>query len=183
MSEEMLVRHCSPTLAGLKTGSLFSYRVEDMPLLINKIKKINNMLNSKGVYVSLLRLKGGRALIYVFRPKRLFRDLSIPDAKILLFKNGYPTHSLKGCIDYLSHRLCGSTEFPHEIGLFLGYPIEDIKGFIENKGKNCKYTGCWKVYTNEREAIKTFDTFKKCTDVYCRKFNEGLSIMRLTISV
>ena len=24
MSEELIVRHCSPTLAGLKTGSLFS---------------------------------------------------------------------------------------------------------------------------------------------------------------
>lgn len=26
-------------------------------------------------------------------------------------------------------------EFPHEIGLFLGYPLGDVKGFIKHKAK------------------------------------------------
>lgn len=181
MSEELLVRHCSPTLAGLKTGNLFSYKVESIAGLKRQIEYMNNMLNSKGVYVCLLKLCGDRALIYVFRPNSLKRDLNREEARALLNKNGYSGESLHGYINHLSERICKCSEFPHEIGLFLGYPIEDIKGFITNKGKNCKCVGCWKVYNNEIEAKKTFAKFKKCTDIYCRKLNEGLSIMRLTI--
>lgn len=181
MSEELLVRHCSPTLAGLKTGNLFSYNVESIALLKNKIKYMNNMLNSKGVYVCLLKLFGNRALIYVFRPSKLKMDLARDEARALLSKAGYSGESLYEYIRHLAERINKGSEFPHEIGLFLGYPIEDIKGFIANKGKNCKCVGCWKVYYNECEAKKTFAKYKKCTDIYCKKLNEGLSIMRLTI--
>ena len=38
MSEELLVRHCSPTLAGLKTGNLFSYKVESISGLKRKCR-------------------------------------------------------------------------------------------------------------------------------------------------
>ena len=31
--------------------------------------------------------------------------------------------------------------FPHEIGLLLGYPVEDVLGFIRYQGKNYLYTG------------------------------------------
>lgn len=183
MSEELLVRHCSPTLAGFKTGSLFSYCVENISTLSRSIAYMNDMLSSKGVNVCLLKLSGNRALIYVFRPSRLKRDLSTEEARVLLGKNGYEGNDLCEIIRHLSDRINCCAEFPHEIGLFLGYPIDDIKGFIANKGKNCICTGCWKVYCNEGEAVKTFKKFKKCTDVYCRKLNEGLSIMQLTRAV
>ena len=50
-------------------------------------------------------------------------------------------------------------EFPHEIGLFLGYPVEDVKGFIKNRGKNCLYSGYWKVYGKMAEKAKLFERF------------------------
>ncbi len=183
MSEELLVRHCSPTLAGLKTGNLFNCKFESKAELIAAIEYMNNMLNSKGVYVYLLKLWGDRALIYVFRPNKLKADLSRESSKKLLVKAGYRGNNIKEYLEYLSERICKCEEFPHEIGLFLGYPVEDVEGFIKNKGKNCKCVGCWKVYTNECEAMKTFAKFKKCTDVYCKKLHEGLSIVRLTIAV
>lgn len=39
-------------------------------------------------------------------------------------------------------------DFPHEMGILLGYPVEDVEGFIINNGKNELYTGYWKVYDN-----------------------------------
>jgi hypothetical protein len=147
-----------------------------------KVKYLNEMLKSKGVNVCLLKLTGERALIYVFRPSRLKRDLDSEEARALLRKNGYDENNLCEIIRHLMGRINNCAEFPHEIGLFLGYPIEDIEGFIANKGKNCICTGCWKVYCNECEALKTFEKFKKCTDIYCRKLSEGLSIMRLTVA-
>ena len=34
-----------------------------------------------------------------------------------------------------------SGEFPHEVGLFLGYPPEDVKGFIDHRANNFKCAG------------------------------------------
>ncbi|MDO5388549.1 MAG: DUF3793 family protein [Clostridia bacterium] len=182
MSEELLVRHCSPTLAGLKTANLFNDKFESVDTLKAKIEYMNNMLNSKGVYVCILKVCGDRALIYVFRPNKLKKDLSSDEAKCLLAQKGYRGSNIKEYVEHLAERIGKCSEFPHEIGLFLGYPLEDVKGFIENKGKNCKCSGCWKVYSNEWEAKKMFAKFKKCTDVYCRKLHEGLSILSLTIA-
>ena len=72
--------------------------------------------------------------------------------------------------------------FPHEMGVFLGYPLGDVIGFIKNAGQNCKCVGCWKVYCNECEAIKAFARFKKCTSVYVRLWNQGRSVRQLTVA-
>ena len=70
----------------------------------------------------------------------------------------------------------------NEIGIFLGYPLADVKGFIENAGKNSKCSGCWKVYCNECEAIKTFKKFEKCKKVYQKLWLQGRSIAKLTVA-
>ena len=82
----------------------------------------------------------------------------------------------------LIKRMCADEEFPHEIGLFLGYPPEDVRGFIENGAENCKCVGCWKVYGNVEAAKKTFAKYKKCTDVYSRQQANGKSVERLTVA-
>ena len=73
-----------------------------------------------------------------------------------------------------------SGEFPHEVGLFLSYPPEDVKGFLEHRP--CKCVGCWKVYENEEAARKTFAKYKACTRVYCRQLASGIDIERLTVA-
>jgi len=71
----------------------------------------------------------------------------------------------------LSRKLCCSAEFPHEIGVFLGYPLGDVVGFIENRGKNFTCCGCWKSYGDPDAAQKHFDQLSKCTAVYLRLFH------------
>ena len=75
-----------------------------------------------------------------------------------------------------------SGDFPHEVGLFLSYPPEDVKGFIENRAANAKCTGVWKVYGDERQARQTFAKYKKCTDIYCRSWRAGSSLERLAVA-
>ncbi len=55
--------------------------------------------------------------------------------------------------------------FPHEIGMFLGYPVADIRGFIENEGRKYLMIGYWKVYSNLSQArmiFKEYDRAKEC---------------------
>lgn len=49
---------------------------------------------------------------------------------------------------------------PHEIGMFLGYFVEDVIGFLEDeKCKNCIFTGYWRVYDKEERARKLFKKY------------------------
>ncbi|MEG0156888.1 MAG: DUF3793 family protein [Anaerovoracaceae bacterium] len=183
MSDELIVRHCSPTLAGLKTANMFTCEFSSLEELKEKIEKFNGHLNEKGVKFYLLRHKGKKALIYVCRPGKLSRDLSCEEAKELLEKNGYPCTTIDEQLQVLSGRLHEFPEFPHEIGLFLGYPVEDVEGFILNRGENCKSVGAWKVYGDVTKAEKRFTQYRKCREVYCKKLMEGASLQRLTVAI
>lgn len=90
MSDEMLIRYCAPTLAGLKTASLFTCPVISEKELTEQIRSANRRLLPRGIRLLPLRYKGGRALIYMYRPKRLERDLGDRRAEAILSRSHYP---------------------------------------------------------------------------------------------
>lgn len=182
MSEALLVRHCSPTLAGLKTGNLFSCAFASKAALYSCLRCWNRILTGKGLRALPMRFQNGRALIYVYRPARLASDFQHTLTHRLLRERGYCTENTEQCVAQLARHICAREAFPHEIGLFLGYPPEDVCGFIENRAEGCKCVGCWKVYGDAEAAQRTFAKFKKCTAVYCRQFENGKSIERLTVA-
>ncbi len=182
MIEEYLIGHCSPTLASLKTANLINIPFESIAQLEASIEKTNRELNSKGVKLLILKRCEKTALVYAFRKSRLQNDLSQSGVKEFLSDYGYESTDADYCIERLKLRLKSSNSFPHEIGIFLGYPLGDVKGFIENAGQNSKCSGCWKVYCNECEAIKTFAKFEKCKKIYQKLWLQGRSIVKLTVA-
>jgi len=183
MSEETFIHHCSPTLAGIKTANLFSCCFADDREMRDSIRRLNGVLVKKGIRVLPLRYHDGRALIYAYRPSRLLLDLQQCDACRLLKERGYTSGVPEQCIIRLMQRLAEGGEFPHEIGLFLGYPPKDVCGFIENKAGGYKCVGEWKVYGDADKAMETFAKYRECTEVYCAQFAQGKSIERLTVAV
>lgn len=179
--ENKLVEHCAPTLAGLKSANLFRYFYEDEERIREELEDINELLNNRGVYVEVLSWKENSALIYTYRLSHLQKELKQPGVKELLAEYGYQNCDIENCICHLKKRLYKYTYFPHEIGIFLGYPLEDVKGFIENSGQNCKCCGLWKVYCNEREMEKLFHKLKKCTEIYLQVFSEGRNLAQMTV--
>lgn len=182
MSEEILIRHCSPTLAGIKTGNLFSVRFGSANELKLCVRDWNKALSKKGLRIMPMRFENGRALIYVYRPSYLSKDLSESMAEDILNSLGYGGKTPERCIGELMKRLRQSENFPHEIGLFLGYPPEDVKGFIDNKASGSKCTGYWKVYGDETAAKKIFARYRKCTAIYSKLFAGGRSLDKLTVA-
>lgn len=182
MSDDYLIRNCAPTLAGLKTASLFTCPYETQDALLDSIRQINKRLLRKGLRILPLRFSEKKALIYMYRPKMLSADLSNSAAAEILERCGYNTDSCEKCIVKLVQKLRQQEDFPHEIGLFLGYPPEDVCGFMENKACGCKCVGCWKVYGDEAAAQKKFAQYKKCTRVYCDQWAKGKDIERLTVA-
>lgn len=185
MSEELLLRHCSPTLAGIKTGSLFGATYSDISEINTTVRDLNRRLSVKGIRVLPIKVSGDRALIYVYRPTKLKDDLSRIEAREILEKRGYECERPGLCVTKLMKTLKDSNDFPHEIGLFLGYPPEDVSGFIEDSlsgTKHSKMSGYWKVYGDVGQAEKLFMRYKKCTQTYCKLWKNGKTIERLTVS-
>lgn len=183
MSDEIIISYCSPTLANLKIGNIFSYKCSSISLLKKQLDSYNKLLNSKSIFLTLLNFKDDNALIYMFRSQQLERYLLSFEVQSFMKKYGYSSGSIYHYIKKLSYKLRFNNEFPHEIGLFLGYPLEDVKCFITNHGLHCKYLGTWKVYHNLDDALKTFDSYKKCTKVYKNKLKNGFSLESLVTSI
>jgi hypothetical protein len=139
--------------------------------------EFNAKAASKGLTIKELCRCEKRVLILVYSEKLMKERLSDVKTADMLGKMGY--NGLAGVDEYLdrlSERIGEKRDFPHEIGLFLDYPPEDVEGFIENKGENFKLCGMWKVYGNVENAKRKFTNYDKCRNFLCNKLSEGLNI-------
>ena len=181
MPNELIIEQCAPTLAGLKAANLFSYRYEDVQDVISGLRELNNTLSYKGIRFIPIQFKNDRALIFCYRKEMLKEVLSDSESVKMLEELGYSNGSLASFISQLRTRLLGES-FPHEIGLFLGYPCEDVRAFMRSSRDGCQYVGTWKAYGNVERAKSAHERFRKCTKVYKRCYENGASLEKLTIS-
>ena len=103
MAEEILIRQGAPTLAGIKTGSLFPCPCEDREDLLADIRRLNRRLSPKGLCLLPIRFLAGQALLYLYRPAELRRDLRDARVSELLRQAGYEDES---CALFTKYRKC-----------------------------------------------------------------------------
>lgn len=159
--ERAIVKHCSPALVGIKPTCLFNVPGDFAPhegqetaheqrasqlrnaRLDALIARANRQLAGTSVHVHVLARRSCGALALVYRPQLLARELSAPHAAATMFSWGYETTGpgwLEAAITRLGrrlenrHRCSANGGFPHEVGLFLGYPYDDVMAFIEHEG-------------------------------------------------
>lgn len=168
--ENCLLHYASPTLLGRKMASLFSLKKE--AFFQNDFLIIGKSLEKHGLKMIILREDPYQLLVYVFREKSLLQLLNKNEVVDFLQKEGYQDFSPSYCLHKLKESLQAGV-FPHEIGVFLDYPLEDVKGFIENKGKNWKYCGCWKVYKDPQYCKKLFASYEACKKECLQKYQLG----------
>ena len=183
MPEKILIENCSPTLAGVKTGSLFRVRYEDEETIREDIRQMNRMFIAKGLRAVPMRFTGTHVLLYIYRPAFLKQDLSRARTREILLELGYSCSHPEEDVARLARKVKQSAAFPHEIGFFLGYPPEDVIGFMEHRDEGVKCAGLWKVYGDEKEANRLFDLYRKCTRIYHTLWERGRSIDQLTVKV
>ena len=180
--EATLVNHCAATLAGHKTGSLFSYRHRPGEAMQTQIEALLTTLRAKGVEIRLLKQTGNACLIYVYRPSMLAVTLMQPEVSHFLQSLGYREDSADGYLEQLTRRIGCVKDFPHEIGVFLGYPLGDVQGFIAHRGTRFRCLGCWKAYGDEEDACKRFHLYRKCRRIYTACYQQGMPLSRLTVT-
>ncbi len=174
--ELKLANHSAPSLLGIKCANLISLNKHEFNIK-EQLERFNSKAVKKGLKIKQLCSCENRVLIFLYNEKMLSDRLAVAENRDILIRYGY-TENMKSdeCLKRLSERIGVNGEFPHEIGVFLGYPPEDVIGFIENKGKNFKLCGNWKVYGDVKKAKRVFDNYDKCRRFLCDKLNMGYDI-------
>ena len=181
--EAVLVRQCAPTLAGMKPGSIFCFNHSPLEVSRQKVCQWNKQLAPFGLTVQILLERPGSSsvIVFVYRHDRLEQMLSDDAYQRFLAEAGYERTNLDDLLEQLAQRLRTQPEFPHEIGVFLGYPLRDVIGFIENHGRNFTCCGFWKSYGDPAEMQVCFACYRRCIQTYVAMFEQGIPIERLAV--
>ena len=176
--EYNLAYHGAPALAGIKAADLIAWGTPEQ-CRGEGFCRYQQELARRGICLTVLRAEGPRCLLLVYRREQLARRLEEPAVRAMLARAGYPVDGTpEEQLELLAQRLAGG-EFPHEVGLFLGYPPEDVAAFCRHRGRDFKVCGCWKVYCDVEGALRGFRRYRRCREALCRRLEEGKALTQL----
>ncbi|MCK5450900.1 MAG: DUF3793 family protein [Candidatus Omnitrophica bacterium] len=179
---EHLMIQTSPVLVGVKpsvlTGICDTERCHGINFLDLWEKEKENIINDLGLSCRELKTTlRGKQLLF-FDPDELKRTLMIRDNAEFLKRFGYfSCVSEKDYLDELKVRFNGRN-FPHEIGVFLGYPLKDIKGFIYRESKPLAALSRWRIFGDPTGSLKLMELHKQVESVFKQLMDKGKDPMR-----
>ncbi|MBQ9494923.1 MAG: DUF3793 family protein [Treponema sp.] len=165
--DETVMRCGAPALCGIKPACLFSIRKGQY----NKCKlgEWKAAFTECGKYVVALPRTKTHMLFFVYDRSLLERRCSECKIKRYLLQKGYPVEAgFCPLLAELLHRLVVEKAFPHEVGVFLGYPLEDVVAFEKTAGTQFRYSGSWKVYGDVAAAQEQMKKYRTCS-TWCRR--------------
>lgn len=178
--DQLFATHCAPALAGVAPANLISLRGRDFPHLEEELRKYHRAFARRGVCFHTLCSCANHELILVYRPQLLAQAFKRDGVEEMLTACGYDlSQSVEEILAHLAQRVRLSASFPHEIGIFLGYPLEDVVGFIANKGQNFKLCGPWKVYGDVTEAQKCFTRIQRVSQKVRERVDQGNTLFQV----
>lgn len=125
-----------------------------------------------------------KIIVLLYQKSALEQYLKDNQVQKFLIKMGYSDESLEVSLSVLAERyekhMSKHGAFPHEMGVFLGYPMEDVEGFIENDGKNFLCTGYWKVYKNKQEKTELFQMYEQAKEWMIVLVFNGVDVFEAT---
>ncbi len=178
--EQILLYHCAPALAGIKPSCLVSFSRARHSDIERRIQALDAVLSTRGIRLTTICCCARYCMVFAYRESCLSGHLQRPEISGYLHTLGYPANmGAQQALEHFEKRLTQQAGFPHELGVLLGYPLEDVRGFIKHKGQNCKLSGYWKVYANEAQTAALFKKYTRCREILCRHASTGLSIAAL----
>ena len=173
---ETLVRMAGGVIAGAKPAAIFNlpmrvytagrWRKLSRHVLDEALRTYAGALPGYGMSMTVLHRTDKRVYLLVWRPDLLGRTLADVEGLAILRACGYVGATVDQLVHELRHRLvayylslgAGETSFPHEIGVFLGYPPEDVRGFVEGRVATCR--GAWLAFGDEQAARRRFSALE-----------------------
>lgn len=171
----LLALHCAPIINGIKISNLVKLTRKQSIALVK-------ILQTSGLSVWFLSCDETDNQTLVFRRKEMQEFLEQKSIQQILKKFGYTEFGIHQVFWKLTKHMKeyreGKRDFPHELGILLGYPIDDVIGFMENQGANYSYCGYWKVYSNIEQAKQKFEAYNEVRDAAVFQVLNGYGFMR-----
>lgn len=175
--EQTVMRCGAPALCGIKPACLFSVRMPASGGSLEKIDEWNRSFSEDGIHIVPIRKDDDRILFFVYNRALLEECCGSRSALDYLRRKGYPVErGFDAVLSELLLRLFKCGEFPHEVGLFLGYPFGDVVQFERQAGRGFVYSGSWKVYSNKEAAVARMNLYKECREACLRLLCAGHSV-------
>ena len=175
----LLAIHCAPILSGSKAANI-------MTVTVHEFDRIGYLLEGTGIRYRFLKTKGDKGILYLYREKRLRQYLEQEEIQGFLSEYGYDQVDIAKMLNLLSKRIQMYNDqdavFPHEIGVFLEYPLGDVKGFLVNEGKNFMYSGYWKVYQDLQGAVRRFTQYDMERELTIQALMQGKTIREIALA-
>ena len=170
-----IATQCAPVLLGLKMSNILITHPDNE-------NQVYELFHGTEFSVSRLVESRDRMSFLIYRRSWLKSYVALEANAEFLNNLGYGKLTLEAQIQRMAHGygdyLAGKADFPHEMGIFLGYPLEDVQGFINHQGKNYLYSGYWKVYQNVEQAKATFAGYDRARKWLCQLVEKGVFMGR-----
>lgn len=174
-----VVNQCAPVLKGVKMSNLIIVKQGGW-------HKIRQHLRGSRVICIVLYADKDKEILFLYRYNSLEKHLKDKQVRSFLKECGYKEFGVADVIQRLRMRyqryMGAGEEFPHELGVLLEYPVEDVKGFIANKGENCLAVRYWKVYHNLSEAEKKFRIYDEAKNQALTEIMNGYPLRQVAVS-
>ena len=173
-----VVTQCAPVLKGVKISNLITMKPGGW-------RKIRAYLKKSRIICIPLYADAEKEVLFLYRYEQLERHLKNREVREFL-RGGYESFEVASVLVRLRRRYrlyAGiSKEFPHELGVLLGYPVGDVQGFIDNRGENSLTSRYWKVYQNPKEAERIFDLYDRVKEQALKEIMCGQSLSHVAVS-
>lgn len=147
------IEKIGPTVLGIKPASLLNVSGRVLILCWNCFDE------SSGIAYEMVKCGEGRVQLLIYHSKSLAKVLGEPKTKRCLMRLGYPAAgTVNDHVACLASRM-QDNEYPHEIGLFLGYPLKDVYGFMGAPIPYRKTMG-WRMYGDVRPSESIYYAYK-----------------------
>ena len=174
-----VVTQCAPVLKGVKISNLITMKPGGW-------HKIRAYLKKSRIICIPLYADAEKEVLFLYRYEQLERHLKNREVREFLRGCGYESFEVASVLVRLRRRYrlyAGiSKEFPHELGVLLGYPVGDVQGFIDNRGENSLTSRYWKVYQNPKEAEKIFDLYDRVKEQALKEIMCGRTLSHVAVS-
>ena len=132
---------------------------EDKKIKLSKIEAFFSNC-SRITYRIITTHDGGKRVLFI-NEKSMEKVLVNKRCINFLKFVGYPAdYELNDYMDELVFRL-QSEEFPHEIGVFLGYPLKDVLGFMGYGKNELVEVRNWRIYGDKEISYEVYNNFMR----------------------
>jgi len=161
-----LMLECSEVLAGIKPANLISLVNRTRPCGRNLYvlwQRHHEALAARFADLDfiVLQTRERALLLLCYSREHLEHHLSHAGIRTLLHKAGYEADaSCASLLDELCRRVVKNDSFPHEIGLFIGYPAKDVAAFMGMVNLPFACQGPWKIYGDPTKSLSLADEYR-----------------------